>query len=162
MELHTHLRGTTLGKKSAINMGHLKMLYIRCLIINECPDVVDILISWLIEVSDSVDDLIIKLFQPIDDKIIIPGYGYGYFPSYPIRDLQISSKKSLYYANVKHLQETGIVIKYDMPVVWSTDAKWSIYRQFWLKKSNVIIDSDWIFGHLLLNSIELDFVDYKP
>src|SRR5579863_8116316 len=108
LHLHTHVRGTTPCKECTISdefdIGHLKMLCIQCLpVVDACPDAVDTLIFWLIEVSGSVNDLILKLFRPIDNKIHVIGR--------PIGELQISSKKALYCANVKYLRETGILIK---------------------------------------------------
>jgi len=158
MELHLHLhsQGTVPCKECTIsdefNVGHLKMLCIQCLsIIDACPDVVDTLISWLIEVSGSVNDLILKLFRPIDDRV--------YIANCPIRELQISSKKALYNTNVKYLQETGIIIA----CTCYPRGLGCMSYQFWLTKSDsIVINSSWNFGDLLSNSIEFYFIRYKP
>lgn len=110
------------------NVGHLKMLYIRCLPTE--TDIINVLILLLIEVSNSVNDFILKSIQPFD----------RYFTCrYYVHHLDIASKKALYHMNVCDLQDTG----FDLINPSSKDDV--IFKCRLGLKATGIVDSNWKF-----------------
>lgn len=75
---------------------HLKMLYIRC-ILNVCPDVAELLIRLLIQVSDLITDAILNIYDR-------SGFdNFHIFEDTYIENLSLDSKKQLFYANMQDL-----------------------------------------------------------
>jgi hypothetical protein len=129
------------------NVGHLKILYIQYLpVVDVCSDVVDTLIFWLIEVSGSVNDLILKIFKSIDGSFI--GWRHG------IRYLDISSKKALFHANIRDVRDNGFSVVVPKPIydVDETYRCWLV-----LLPTNTIVEMDWKFCDLLSHSMHFCF-----
>ena len=124
------------------NVGHLKMLYIQCLPIN--TDIINVLISLLIDVSSSFNDLILKTFK----GFIVPLCGWRY----EIQYLDIASKKALFHANIYDLYNDGFDVV-------APDALYEVDRSYrcWLQFSDSNVKMDWKFCHLLSHPIEFWF-----
>lgn len=114
------------------DLQHLKMLYIRCLPVD--ADISTILIFLLIELSNNINDLILKLFNSIAGKYLL----HGYF----VHDLDIASKKTLFFANIQYLQKTG----FDLDISKSNDRK-ALFKCR-LEFNVVIDDTNWKYWNL--------------
>jgi hypothetical protein len=149
-----HHQETTPCKECTINdefaVGHLKMLCIQCFpVVDTCPDVVGTLIFCLIEVSGSVDDLILKMFKSINVSFIGRRQGVQY--------LDLSSKKALFHENIQDLCNIGFDVV-------APNLKSSIDETYrcWLGLfggTASIIKTNWKFCDLLSHSIHFWF-DY--
>lgn len=113
---------------------HTKMALIKCLPPSSaCSDVTNILITTLLQVTGiTFDDIILNAFavSGIDSNVILNTYilsykcgaGYGAIrpnlPSYLyIKNLDIASKRILYWSDTQDLRETGCTIRLDKDYV---------------------------------------------
>lgn len=131
------------------SVGHLKMLYIRCLA-NSYPvlntDIINTLIFVLIDVSNSVNDLMLKIFKPLNIHLAC---------GYLIRSLDIASKKALYHANIRDLRD--LRDRFNLKIPESTCIGDGNLQCCLVLDNNIIIDNNWKFCDLLSRPIEFCF-----
>jgi hypothetical protein len=128
------------------NVGHLKMLYIRCLPTE--TDIINVLIFLLIDTTNAVDDLILKIFESLNVPLICLPNG--------IQHLNLSSKKALYYSNVRDLYNVGFGVMITTPI--GGIEKFRCCLGFSSDNDDAIITmANWKFYDLLSHSIKFWF-----